>query len=226
MSEATISHWLKAFPALQKIADPVWHRAIQSALVITQPAGATLFRDGDACQYYFLMLEGVARVRKVSENGHEITLYRIQPGQVCELTTSCLLAGADYSAEAVAEVDVRVLLVPKVSFYEAVTGSPEFRKFVFASLDQGMHELVHLLEEVAFGHVDYRLARHLLDLAGTQQSVRSTHYHLAAELGTAREVVSRQLKEFERHGWVKLSRGNIEILNRSALNKLATRKQE
>jgi len=225
MSETTPWHWLQAFPALQKITDPVWHKTMHLALVITQPAGATLFRDGDACQYYFLMLEGAVRVQKVSENGHEITLYRMQPGQVCELTTSCLLADADYSAEAVAESDVRVLLIPKVSFYEAVTGSPGFRKFVFASLDQGMHDLVHLLEEVAFGHLDYRLARHLLDLAGTQQSVRSTHYHLAAELGTAREVVSRQLKEFERYEWVRLSRGKIEILDRPALNRLVTRKQ-
>ncbi len=226
MSETTTLRWLKVFPALQEITDPVWHRAIQLALVVTQPAGATLFRDGDACQYYFLMLEGAVRVQKVSENGHEITLYRMQPGQVCELTTSCLLADADYSAEAVAETDVRVLLIPKVSFYEAVTGSPGFRKFVFASLDQGMHDLVHLLEEVAFVHVDCRLARHLLDLAGTQRSIRSTHYHLAAELGTAREVVSRQLKEFERHGWVRLTRGKIEILNRPALKSLVLRKQE
>lgn len=226
MGEATILHWLKAFPALQKITDPVWQRAIQLARVIVEPAGSVLFRDGDACQHYFLMLAGVVRVQKVSENGHELTLYRIQPGQVCELTTSCLLADADYSAEAIAETDVRVLLIPKASFYEAVTGSPGFRKFVFASLDQGMHDLVHLLEEVAFGHLDYRLARHLLDLAGTQQSVRSTHYHLAAELGTAREVVSRQLKEFERCEWVRLSRGKIEILDRPALHRLIARKQE
>lgn len=226
MSETTTLRWLKVFPALQEITDPVWHRAIQLARVITQPAGATLFRGGDACQYYFLILEGAVRVQKVSENGHEITLYRMQPGQVCELTTSCLLADADYSAEAVAETDVRVLLIPKVSFYEAVTGSPGFRKFVFASLDQGMHDLVHLLEEVAFGHLDYRLARHLLDLAGTQNSVCSTHYHLAAELGTAREVVSRQLKEFERNEWVRLSRGKIEILDRATLQRLIARKQE
>ena len=226
MSETITLRMLKIFPALQEIADPVWHRTIQSALVISQPAGAALFRGGDACEHYFLMLEGVVRVQKVSEDGHEITLYRIQPGQVCELTTSCLLAEADYSAEAIAETDVRVLLIPKASFYEAITGSPAFRKFVFASLDQGMHELVHLLEEVAFGHLDHRLARHLLDLAGTQQSVRSTHYHLAAELGTAREVVSRQLKEFERHGWVRLSRGKIEIINRSALSRLVACRQE
>ena len=157
MSETITLRMLKNFPALQEIVDPAWHRTIQSALVISQPAGAVLFRGGDACEHYFLMLEGVVRVQKVSEDGHEITLYRIQPGQVCELTTSCLLAEADYSAEAIAETDVRVLLIPKASFYEAITGSPAFRKFVFASLDQGMHELVHLLEEVAFGHLDHRL---------------------------------------------------------------------
>lgn len=223
MSETTAVHGLEVFPALRDVADPVWQRVLTSAQVVVQPAGKVLFRDGDVCQYYLLMLEGVARVQKVSEEGHEIVLYRIHPGQICELTTSCLLADADYSAEAVAETEVRVLLIPRVFFYEAVTGSPGFRKFVFSSIDQGMHELVHLIEEVAFGHVDRRLAHHLLDLVGAQHSLCVTHYNLAAELGTAREVVSRQLKEFERHGWVRLHRGKVDILDRAALQVLAAR---
>ena len=98
--------------------------------------------------------------------------------------------------------------------------SPGFRKFVFSSLDQGVHELVNLIEEVAFGHMDHRLARHLLDLAGQQKIVTGTHYDLAVELGTAREVVSRLLKEFEHRGWVKLHRGHIEIIDQGALHEL------
>ncbi len=220
MAQENAAQWLQSFPALAAITDPVWRRTIQMAQHIILPAEAALFRGGEACENYFLMLEGIVKVRKVSESGHEIVLYRIEAGKVCELTTSCLLADADYPAEAVAESDVRVLLIPKARFYEAMSNSPGFRKFVFSSLDEGVHDLVHLIEEVAFGHMDHRLAHHLLDLAGQQKIVTGTHYDLAVELGTAREVVSRLLKEFEHRGWVILHRGRIEIIDQGALREL------
>lgn len=220
MAQENAAQYFQLFPALAAITDPAWIRVMQMARFITLPAEATLFRGGAACENYFLVLEGIVKVRKVSESGHEIILYRIEAGKVCELTTSCLLADADYPADAVAESDARVLLIPKVHFYEAMSGSPEFRKFVFSSLDQGMHELVQLIEEVAFGHMDHRLACHLLDLAGQQKIVTGTHYDLAVGLGTAREVVSRLLKEFEHRGWVRLHRGRIEIIDQEALREL------
>jgi CRP/FNR family transcriptional regulator len=220
MAQENAAQYLQLFPALAAITDPAWIRVMQMAQLITLPAEAPLFRGGAACENYFLVLEGIVKVRKVSESGHEIILYRIEAGKVCELTTSCLLADADYPADAVAESDARVLLIPKVHFYEAMSGSPGFRKFVFSSLDQGMHELVQLIEEVAFGHMDHRLAHHLLDLAGQQKIVMGTHYDLAVGLGTAREVVSRLLKEFEHRGWVRLHRGRIEIIDQEALREL------
>jgi len=78
-----------------------------------------------------------------------------------------------------------------------------------------------LVEEVAFGRIDIRLAHRLLKLPGTTGSVALTQQKLANELGTAREVISRQLKEFERHNWIRLGRAKIEICNRAALNALA-----
>lgn len=220
MGEVDDSQRLDAFPALRDIGDPVWHRVIRSAQPISVSAGTVLFRGGEACENYLLVLDGVVKVQKVSESGHEIILHRIQAGQVCELTTSCLLADADYPAEAIAETKVHALLIQKTHFYEAMSGSPGFRKFVFSSLDHGVHELVQLIEEVAFGHMDSRLAKHLLDLAGSQKIIQGTHYDLAVELGTAREVVSRLLKDFEHHGWVRLHRGNLEILDHDSLREL------
>ena len=213
--------WLEAFPALRELDDPAWCQLMRSARIVAHPVGASLFRAGTACQHSFLMLEGIVRVRKVSENGHEIILYHLKAGQICVLTTSCLLAGTDYFAEAIAETNICTLQIPAEIFHAAVTHSTGFRKFVFSSLSQDMHHLVHLLEEVAFDHISHRLAQHLLDLAGTRESIKSTHYYLAVELGTAREVVSRQLKEFERQGWVCLHRGKIGILNHAALKLLA-----
>jgi len=221
MDHDTHRDWLTRFPALQTIHDPAWHAALEQAREVTVPAGATVFRDGDPCQNYLLVLEGAVRVQKVSESGKEIVLYRVEDGQSCVLTTSCLLANEHYAAEAIAETEVKAIAIPLVRFREALGGSAAFREFVFASYGQRITDLVTLIDAIAFGRMDSRLARCLLDRAGARREAQATHQELARELGTAREVVSRLLKEFERHGWVKLHRGRIELGNSAALEGLA-----
>jgi CRP/FNR family transcriptional regulator len=213
--------WLGALPALKKITDPAWRRVAETARVITVEPGEPLYRDHEACENYLIVLEGSVRVQKLAASGHIITLYHLAPGQPCELTTSCLLGGAVYPAEAVAENRVRAALIPKANFLEAMLYSPQFRAFIFASIDKGINELITLVEQVAFGHMDGRLAHCLVDKAGDRKRLRVTHLALAEELGTAREVVSRLLKEFERHGWVRLHRGWIEISDIQSLRVLA-----
>jgi len=205
---------------LSQLVDPDILRAIR---LITIPAGRPLFRDGEACENYLLILEGSARVQKLSENGQIITLYHLEAGHSCELTASCLLAERSYPAEAIAETDVRAAMLPKIYFHEALSRSPKFRRYVFSSIDKGMHDLVTLVEEISFGQMDRRLARRLLLSAGNGNRLHMTHHTLAEELGTAREVVSRLLKDFEHHGWVRLHRGWIEITDKDALRELSTR---
>jgi len=212
--------WLSSFPALQLIDDPVWRAAADAAQVIHLPADNTIFQAGDACQNYLLVAEGSVSVHKVTEDGHEIALYHIQPGHSCELTTSCLLAGNDYRVEAVTTTKVCVVLIPKNDFMTAFTGSNGFRKFIYQSIDNGMNELASLVGEVAFGPMEQRLAEHLLDLSQETNRVEVTHYELAVELGSAREVVSRLLKKLERQGWVKLHRGQVEVLEKQQLSEL------
>ena len=214
-------NWLDAYPELQKLSKLVGPDILQSASLVTVRAGLPLFRDGEACENYLLILEGSARVQKLSENGQIITLYHLEAGHACELTASCLLAGRSYPAEAIAETEVRAALLPKYYFQEALSRSPQFRSFVFSTIDKGMQDLVTLVEEVSFGQIDRRLARRLLLSARSGDRIQMTHHTLAEELGTAREVVSRQLKEFERQGWVRLHRGWIEIADKNALRELA-----
>jgi CRP/FNR family transcriptional regulator len=102
-------------------------------------------------------------------------------------------------------------------FDEGIAGSAGFRSFVFSSYGRRIADLILLVEDVAFGRMDIRLGQYLLDSATDTGDIKSTHQAMAAELGTAREVVSRQLKEFERRGWVKLGRGVIKISDSSAL---------
>jgi len=102
-----------------------------------------------------------------------------------------------------------------------VQNSQKFREFVFASFGGHLGSLISLVEEVAFGKLDIRLARHLLKHCDNDGCLQATHQQLATELGSAREVISRQLKDFEQQGWLRLQRGNVEVLERDALQQLA-----
>ena len=213
--------WWSAFPALRGIQSPQWRAIMSKAREIAVPAGASVFHAGDVCRSYLFVLDGTVCVAKLAENGREIVLYRVGPGETCLLTTSCLLAKEHYPAEGRAETDVRAVAVAEDLFQEALAISAEFRAFVFASFGARLTELMLLVEAISFGRADARLARHLLESGGASGEVIATHQQLAAELGTAREVVSRLLKEFERQGYVRLARGRIVLTGHKGLESLA-----
>lgn len=213
--------WLASFPSLRDIKDAAWRRTVKAARVVTIEPGKIMFRENDACANFLLIVDGSVRVQRLAANGQVITLYHLGAGQACELTTTCLLGGKCYPAEGVAETRVRVVMIPAGLFRETLAQSPAFSQFVFSSIDKGMNELILLVEEVAFGHVDRRLAQCLIHMSQSRDYVDITHQELAEELGTAREVVSRVLKEFERQGWVRLRRGHIELFDRRRLQAVA-----
>lgn len=216
-------NWLEAFPRLQQLEPAAARLVKESARGVHFAAGMVLFQEGSTCQGYLLVLSGSVRVQKVSESGREIVLYRVERGQSCVLTTACLLGQASYSAEGVTESEVQAALLPAGTFQALLAQSAVFREFVFSTWSERLSGLLALVEEVAFGRVDVRLAHWLLEHRSASGQVRSTHQELAVELGTAREVVSRQLKEFERRGWVELHRGWIEVKEGGALRELANK---
>jgi CRP/FNR family transcriptional regulator len=193
----------------------------EAGRVLTLPAGAVVFGPGQPPQNYLLLINGTVRVHQLSESGREIVLYRVQAGESCAMTTACLIGDDVYQAEGVAETPVQAVVLPREAFDEAISKSPEFRRFVFAALSSRMTHLFKLIEEVAFSRIDVRLAQRLLELAGDADRVVMTHQQLASELGTAREVISRQLTEFQRRGLLATARGELTLLNRPALRRLA-----
>lgn len=213
--------WLDTFPRLAAIDDPAWRDAVRGARLATFPAGAALYQSGDDCENFILIIEGAVKVEKISENGQEITLYHLRPGQICELTTSCLMGGKCYHADAIAETEVRAALIPRALFQAALQQSAAFRGYVYDVVEQGMSALLSLLESVVSTPTGRRLAQYLAAQGKQGGDIKTTHHEIAAELGTAREVISRLLKEFEHHGWLSLHRGHIEIRNGEALERLA-----
>lgn len=213
--------WLDRFPALATLAPADRDGLAAAVRLVDLPAGAVTFRPGHPSEAYVLVIEGRVRVQMISESGREIILYRVAAGETCILTTACLMAGLDYAAEAIAETPVTAALIPRRVFRDLIDRSGVFRDFVFAAFGRRLSDLLLLVEEVAFKRVDLRLARYLADHVGADGAIVRSHQDLATELGTAREVISRQLKEFERRGWVALGRGRIELRDRAALTRLA-----
>lgn len=214
-------NWIDNFTGLRQLEDPVRRTLVERSRIIKVPRDTVVFGPGKAPDNLLLLLDGTLRVQQVSESGREIVLYRVHAGESCVLTTACLLAYEEYSAEGITETDVEAVAIPKTVFDDLIASSAEFRRFVFTAYSRRITDLFLVIEEVAFRRVDIRLAQKLLDLSGSDNGVHATHQQLATELGTAREVVSRLLQEFQRRGWVALSRGSVELTDRSGLQTLS-----
>jgi CRP/FNR family transcriptional regulator len=185
------------------------------ALPLRAPAGTVLFRPGDPCRGFVLLRSGQARVDLIAEDGHALLLYRVAPGEACAITTSCLFAGEAYSAEGTAETDCEGLLLPAPLFATLVEESAGFRGFVLAGFAARLGALMGRIEELSFRSVDARLAAYLLDRA--PGVVATTQQGIAADIGTAREVVSRRLAAFARGGLVRTERGAVAVLDPAGL---------
>jgi CRP/FNR family transcriptional regulator len=212
--------WIERFEGLKRLDERLKRKLTSQSRIITLKKGSVVFGPGASPENLLLLLDGTVRVQQHSEGGREIVLYRVQAGESCVLTTAALLAYDDHSAEGIAETDVRAAAIPRMVFDDLIATSPEFREFVFKSYSRRITDLFFVIDELAFRRVDIRLAQKLLDMRNEQGVVRATHQQLAAELGTAREVISRQLQEFQRRGWVKLSRGEVKIEDEDALRDL------
>lgn len=196
---------------------PLRDRLASAGRRVTVPAGTVLFRPGEACDRWMVVLAGSVRVLRTDRAGRTMTLYRVGSGETCILTTTGLIEGGAYDAEAVAETEVEALVVPGEAFLRLLAEEPRFRRFAFAAYARRIAALMALVEELAFDEVGERLARRLLALAGPDGLVPATHERLAEELASAREVVSRRLKAFERAGLVRLARGRIVVADRAGL---------
>jgi len=211
--------WLALFPELSDLDASAKDLLTKYVRIVEAPIGTIGYREGTPCGAYVMRLAGKSRVYKMSNGGREILLYRVTAGETCVITTTCLLGNSDYPASTIVEEPIRDALVPAAAFNQLMIDSTVFRKFVMTNYGALITDLIVLLDEVAFHSLDARLAKVLLDAKSSQ--ITRTHQQIADELGTAREVISRQLKRLEQKGAVSLGRGQVEIIDRNTLEKLA-----
>lgn len=206
------------YPALGSLPEAARQRLATSGLEANLPAGTVVFDERQSCKGFPFVLEGTIRVVKAAPTGRELPLYRVNAGETCIISTSCLLGSQAYNARGIAENDCRLLLLPTTVF-ESLLAEPVFRAFVFHLFADRIADLMQLIDEVAFKRLDQRLAGVLL---GRGKCIKTTHQQLADELGSGREIVSRLLKGFSEQGLVRLGREQIDILDPAGLRMLAS----
>ena len=208
------------FPAIA--ADASLMRALTGAAhSVDLECGQNICHEGDLCSHLALVTQGSARVFKLAESGREITLYRVEPGECCILTASCMLSGRTFPASATVETDLNAILIPGSQVIRWMSEFETWRRFLWDLLAGRLGDVISLVEEVAFRRMDQRLGEYLASYALNQGPVlQTTHQQIAAELGTSREVVSRMLKDFEQRRLLRLSRGRIELGNPEALRNI------
>jgi CRP/FNR family transcriptional regulator len=166
--------------------------------------------EGQICADLELVLSGDKRVYKSSPTGKEITLYEVGWGEACILNAACLLSETPCPVNASAITDVDNLLIPAKDFRYLISKYEDMRAFVFGSISQRFVTILQLISEIVFQKMDERLFDYLVEKS--EDGILSvTHQHIANDLGTASEVVSRLLKDLERKGKIEHSRGHIRL---------------
>ena len=210
------------FPFLKQ-ADEAFHRSFMgSASLVQLQKGQYVCREGRSCDHLALLVQGTARVFKLGDNGREITLYRVGPGQSCILTASCILSAQPFPAFARCETDLEAAVVPAADVRRWLSQSEGWRDYIFGLVSRRLASIISIVEEVVFKRMDRRIADYLSTrVRSTGEPLHATHQQIASDLGTSREVVSRILKDLESSDLVRVRRGTIQVLDLQALRRKA-----
>ncbi|WP_439139550.1 Crp/Fnr family transcriptional regulator [Planktotalea sp.] len=217
----TILDWTERFKGTAALPLDVRKRLNKSARIIHIKKGSLLFGPMNIPDSLFFLYDGRIRISQTSDAGREIVLYRVDAGESCVLTTACMMAEEAYNAEGVAETDVTVVVLPKPAFDRLSAEEDAFRSFVFAAYSRRLIDMLRVVDDVAFNRIDVRLAERLLMLGDGLKEVRATHQDLASELGTAREVISRVLNDFQKRELIEQSRGLITFKDKAGLGAIS-----
>jgi CRP/FNR family transcriptional regulator len=161
-----------------------------------------------------LLVEGSVKVSRENDDGRELFLYYLHPGEACTMSFTCCMMNKKSQIRTVAEDNVMMIGIPVRYMDEWMSRYQSWKNFVLTSYDERMLELIQAIDSMAFQHMDERLLEYLEKRAQAQQSesIEATHQEIAYDLNASREAVSRLLKQLERSGRVKLGRNRIELV--------------
>ena len=207
-----VSFYREAPPALQPSILAVARR-------ISLAPGDRLFREGEISNGFAAIGRGSIRVFRLGATGREINLYHVRDHQSSLVGMLSALLQRPAVATAQAELETEAVLMPATALNEWVATSESMRAFIFETMTRALIDVTTLLEDVAFRTMEGRLASLLLQHFASASVINMRHEDIAAELGTAREVVSRLLEAYERSGAIGLSRGRVELRDEAILRR-------
>lgn len=202
------------YPALSELPRALGAALAAEARVVELPAGLVVFQPGQSCPGLPLLLQGQIKVSQTSSNGRQLVLYRVRPGETCVVSTGCLLESSTYAAQGEVERPTRAVALPPTQFRRLLDEHAPFRALVFGQFSRRLQTLMAVVDDVAFHRLDERLAGWL---SAHAPRVAMTHQAIADEFGSAREVVTRVLRQFAEEGLVEVSREGIVVLDASRL---------
>lgn len=218
-----------------QIADffPFWKQlSIEEQSLLTSSAarrtikkGTVIYNGSSDCLGLILVSSGQLRAYILSEEGREITIYRLFDRDICMFSASCMLQNLQFDITIEAEKDSELWVIPPAVFKKLIDTSLPVSNFVNQIIAGRFSEVMWLIEQILWKSFDKRLAAFLLEENELENvdsdAIRITHERIANHLGTAREVVTRMLKYFQSEGLVTLRRGSIELLDKERLSEIA-----
>ena len=179
--------------------------------------------NNDECSGLYIVRSGRLRLYMLSEDGREITLYRLSPGEICMLSASCVLQCISFDVYIEAEGPTECIMISASAFATISERIVEVKNYALEMAVQRFTNVMWIMQQIVFMSTDKRLAIFLLDEIATSggDTVSITHEKIARHIGTAREVVTRMLKQFSMDGWIEVTRRGIKILDIKKLQDIA-----
>jgi CRP/FNR family transcriptional regulator len=199
----------------RQFEDALINEIVQVGTYREVPAGFKLMEIGDYIKGIPLLLSGAIKILREDDEGDELLLYYLEPGDTCSMTLTCCMGDARSEIRAIAETDAKLIMIPVRKMEEWTAKYRSWRNFVFDSYHNRLNELFSTLDSIAFRNLDERLVQYLKEKARitNNKNLYNTHQEIAYELHTSRVVISRLLKKLELMGKISLHRNHIEILN-------------
>ena len=211
------------FPIWDKLT-PEHQQRLTATVASRKVSKGTLIHNGSMdCLGLLLVRSGQLRAYILSEDGREVTLYRLFERDICLLSAACVMQSIQFEIFISAEKDTDFFIIPPMVFKQIMAESAVVANYTNELMATRFSEVMWLVEQIMWKSIDKRLATFLLEESALENSpvLKLTHEIISSHLGTAREVVTRMLRYFQSEGYVKLSRGTVEITDREGMEVLA-----
>lgn len=211
---------------------PFWDKlSPQEKRLLCDSVQTTVYRKGQVvassmtqCMGLILIRSGVLRLGLLSEDGRQVTISRILAGEICVFSAACVLSSITFDVGIDAETDCEAYVIPAAAVAKLIQSNVYVENFVYKKAAERFSDILSAIERILFYTLEQRLAAYLLEESARQNTdkLKVTHEHLAQNIGSAREAVTRTMRQLAEKGCVDLKRGTVMILDRKQLKEICT----